>query len=64
MCSSDLDDRVSMTTFRADPEAVDRLVIRYEYGSGLRALGVLPEEWHWRDRLAERDGGFARPPRW
>ena len=58
------DDRVSTTTFRTDPDAVDRLVIRYEYGSGLRALGVLPEEWHWRDRLAERDGGFARPPRW
>jgi len=58
------DDRVNTTTFLTDGEAVDRLILRYEYESGLRALGVLPSSPRWRDRLAERDGGFARPPRW
>ncbi len=58
------EDRVSTTSFTPDGPAVDRLVLRYEYESGLRALGVLPVSPRWRDRLAERDGGFARPPRW
>jgi hypothetical protein len=50
------------------PEAVaaDHLVFRYEYASGLRALGIQPLRGPWRDRLGERDGdlGFAKPPRW
>lgn len=58
------EDRVRSTTFLVDGDAVDRLVLRYEYASGLQALGVLPSSPRWRDRLAERDHGFARPPRW
>lgn len=58
------EDRVTMTTFIPAGDAVDRLILRYEYESGLQALGVLPSSPRWRDRLAERDGGFARPPRW
>lgn len=59
------EDRVQRTQFNPNPVAVDRLVIRYEYGAALRALGIIPtREWR-RDRLDERDGqvGFARPPR-
>jgi len=39
-------------------------VFRYEYASGLRALGIRPVRY--RDRLWERehgDLGFALPPR-
>jgi hypothetical protein len=45
--------------------AVDRLIFRYEYASGLRALGIDPSRYGWHDRLADRDGepGFAKPPR-
>lgn len=58
------EDHVRTTTFIVDGDAVDRLNVRYEYASGLQALGVLPSSPRWRDRLAERDHGFARPPRW
>ena len=49
-----------------DPErnASDQLVLRYEYESGLRALGIFPQR---RYRLREREYGqvgFAQPPRW
>lgn len=59
------EDRVQRTNFNPNPVAVDRLVLRYEYGSGLRALGIIPVGNRWRDRLDDRDGnvGFARPPR-
>lgn len=58
-------DRVNRTQFTPDPVAVDRLIFRYEYASGLQALGILPLH-RYRDRLNERDGqvGFAKPPRW
>ncbi|HEY6193888.1 MAG TPA: hypothetical protein VI504_02510 [Candidatus Eisenbacteria bacterium] len=57
-------DRVQRTQFTPDPVAVDHLIFRYEYASGLQALGILPAR-RFRDRLGERDGemGFARPPR-
>lgn len=57
-------DRVQRTQFNPEPVAVDRLILRYEYASGLQALGIIPLEGRWRDRLRDRDGemGFARPP--
>ncbi len=58
------EDHVRQTWFIVDGDAVDHLAVRYEYASGLQALGVLPSSPRWRDRLAERDQGFARPPRW
>jgi len=58
-------DHVNRTQFTPDPVAVDRLIFRYEYASGLQALGILPVRGY-HDRLGERDGqvGFAKPPRW
>ncbi len=62
-------DPVNQVQFRAERTPTDRLIVRYEYASGLRALGIEPERgdrWE-RDRLRERDGGgqvgFAKPPR-
>ena len=57
-------DRVRRTNFTPVPVAVDRMVFRYEYASGLQALGIQIGRRH-RDRLGERDGelGFAKPPR-
>jgi hypothetical protein len=57
-------DVVQRTTFLAEARATDRVVLRYEYASGLLALGIdcRPR----RDRLTERENGlfgFARPPR-
>ncbi len=58
------EDRVRHTTFTPVAVAVDRMVFRYEYASGLQALGIHVGRRQ-RDRLGERDGevGFARPPR-
>ena len=56
-------DHVREVEFTAERCATDRIVLRYEYASGLAALGIFPE----RDRLRERDSGelgFAQPPRW
>jgi hypothetical protein len=53
-----------------DPEGhpAHRVTLRYEYASGLRALGIeLRTPWTARDRLRERDRGqegFAKPPAW
>ena len=47
-----------------DASASDRLTLRYEYESGLRALGIFPDRGR---RLWEREHGqmgFAQPPRW
>jgi len=57
-------DPVNRTHFIAERVATDRLVMRYEYASALRALGI--RLGHDRDRLRERDGdlGFAKPPKW
>jgi hypothetical protein len=58
-------DPVRETRFTADGGPVDHLVLRYEYESGLLALGIEPRHLRSRDRLRERDGefGFAQPPR-
>jgi len=56
-------DPVQRTVFLAAYSATDRIVLRYEYESGLRALGIYP----YRDRTWRRERGelsFAKPPRW
>jgi hypothetical protein len=56
-------DPVRQTQFLAAASPTDRITLRYEYASGLRALGILPV----RNRIWERergDLGFAKPPRW
>jgi len=58
-------DPVRRVWFVPVPVATDHLVLRYEYASGLRALGIEPRGS--RDRLWERERGelgFAQPPRW
>ncbi len=59
-------DRVNYVDFTAERGATDLIVFRYEYASGLAALGIFPN--HDRDRVRDRDRGglvgFARPPRW
>ncbi len=59
-------DHVRQVQFTPERVAVDRLIFRYEYASGLRALGIIPFRNDRFDRLRERDGdlGFAKPPRW
>lgn len=56
-------DRVGTTQFVAERRATDQLIVRYEYASGLRALGieVRPSRVYERDR---GEMGFAQPPRW
>ncbi len=56
-------DHVEQVEFTAERKATDTLIFRYEYASGLRALGIDVDH----DRLRERDRGqlgFAKPPRW
>lgn len=56
-------DPVNEVEFRAERNAVDRINLRYEYESGLRALGIVPK----RDRVWDRERGelgFAKPPKW
>jgi len=58
-------DPVRRVWFVPESRATDHLVLRYEYASGLRALGIFPREF--RNRLRERENGelgFAQPPRW
>jgi hypothetical protein len=57
-------DPVRRVQFDPERHATDRLALRYEYESGLRALGIFPNR---RARLWEREHGqmgFAQPPRW
>jgi hypothetical protein len=57
-------DPVQRVEFRSEPYPTDQLVMRYEYASGLRALGIFPERrWRLRDR-ENGTMGFAQPPRW
>lgn len=56
-------DPVSQTRFLAAANPTDQIVLRYEYESGLRALGIVPRQ----RRVFERERGelgFAQPPRW
>lgn len=58
-------DPVQNVEFTAERRATDTLNFRYEYASGLRALGIYRNRD--RDRLRDRDNGalgFAKPPRW
>jgi len=59
------EDPVRVVSFDPEPAPTERITLRYEYASALRALGILPRSWWTRDRLHERDRGeesFARPP--
>ena len=56
-------DPVQRVEFTAERHPTDTLNFRYEYASGLQALGIRRH----RDRLHERETGelgFAKPPRW
>jgi len=58
-------DPVRQTEFHAMSQPGDRIVLRYEYASGLQALGIQPIRW--RSRTQDRDRGtygYAQPPRW
>jgi hypothetical protein len=57
-------DPVEVVRFDPQPRPAESVTLRYEYAPALRALGLLPQQWWARDRLQERDGGFAQPPRW
>jgi hypothetical protein len=57
-------DPVRRVEFMAERNATDRITLRYEYASGLRALGIVTGR---RTRVWEREQGqvgFAKPPRW
>jgi hypothetical protein len=56
------EDHVRRVQFSPEPVALDRIIFRYEYASGLRALGIDPDRFDWQERLASRDG-FAKSPR-
>jgi hypothetical protein len=61
------DDHVVVVDFEPERNPAERITLRYEYASGLRALGIDVRPRWTRDRLRERDrgqGGFARPPAW
>ncbi len=57
-------DPVEVVAFDPAPSAAETITLRYEYAPALRALGLLPPPTWNRDRLRERDGGFAAPPAW
>lgn len=57
-------DPVLVVAFDPAPYAAETITLRYEYAPALRALGLLPPPTWNRDRLRERDGGFAAPPAW
>ena len=59
------EDPVRVVSFDPAPAPAERITLRYEYASALRALGILPRSWWGRDRLRERERGeegFAKPP--
>ncbi|HET9315045.1 MAG TPA: hypothetical protein VFQ51_05620 [Vicinamibacteria bacterium] len=61
------DDHVLVVDFEPERSPAERITLRYEYASGLRALGIDPLPRWTRDRLRERDRGqtgFAKPPAW
>ncbi len=58
-------DPVREVTYIAQSRPSDRIVLRYEYADGRRALGIEPARGP--DRPGQRDRGelgFAQPPRW
>jgi hypothetical protein len=61
------DDHVVVVDFEPERSPAERITLRYEYASGLRALGIDVHPRWTRDRLRERDrgqAGFAKPPAW
>jgi hypothetical protein len=57
-------DRATLVDFEAEPAPAESVVVRYEYGDALRALGIRSPCDPW-GRLWERErgeGGFAQPP--
>jgi hypothetical protein len=60
------DDHVVVVDFEPERNPAERVTLRYEYASGLRALGIDVHPRWTRDRLRERDRGqgFAKPPAW
>jgi hypothetical protein len=63
-----VDDAAMLVDFDPQPAPADRVTLRYEYASGLRALGIdVRPSPAALDRLQERDrgeGGFVKPPAW
>jgi len=60
-------DPAMLVDFEPEASPAERVTLRYEYASALRALGIIPAPWWAGARLREResgDAGFARPPRW
>jgi hypothetical protein len=61
-------DSATLVDFDPQPQPGERVTLRYEYASGLRALGIDVRSGPYaRNRLRERDrgdGGFAKPPAW
>jgi hypothetical protein len=60
-------DPAMLVDFEPEASPAEKVALRYEYASALRALGILPAPGWARDRLREResgDAGFAKPPRW
>jgi hypothetical protein len=60
-------DPAVVVSFDPEAAAAERITLRYEYRSGLVALGILPRPFYPRDRLRERErgiAGFAAPPAW
>jgi hypothetical protein len=58
-------DPVHEVRFVAESRATDQLILRYEYETGLRALGITPVRF--RNRTWDREQGqlgFAQSPRW
>jgi hypothetical protein len=58
-------DQAQIVSFDPLPTPAERITLRYEYASALRALGILPPPDLGRDRLRERERGewgFATPP--
>jgi hypothetical protein len=55
------EDHVNRVQFLAAATPTDQLVLRYEYASGLRALGIEPRTRRVWDR-EQGELGFARPP--
>ena len=57
-------DPVQRTEFVAERNATDRITLRYEYESGLRALGIFPKRVNRTWEREHGELGFAPPPRW
>jgi len=61
------DDPAEIVSFHPEARSAERINLRYEYASALRALGIFRPGYWGRDRLRERDRavpGFAPPPAW